>query len=161
MISPSRLQVVIREALETIDLYSLAAEQLLIGTAAQESGLIHLRQLGNGPALGYFQMEPDTHEDIWLSFLRFRKELQAKVCTLVQFGALGQEGLVLNPHYAAGMARVHYLRDKEPLPEAGDVAGMAGTWKRVYNTEKGVGRPAEFVRNYERLVAPLYRREAA
>jgi hypothetical protein len=159
VISPSRLQAVIREALETIGLYSLAAEQLLMGTAAQESNLIHLRQLGSGPALGYFQMEPATHEDIWISFLRFRPELRLKVCALVQFGALGQEGLVLNPHYAAGMARVHYLRDKQPLPLAGDVAGMARTWKRVFNTEKGAGTEAEFIHNW-RLVAPLYQKAA-
>jgi hypothetical protein len=48
-----------------------AAEELLLGTALQESGLIYRRQLNNGPALGLFQMEPATHDDIWADFLTY------------------------------------------------------------------------------------------
>jgi hypothetical protein len=45
-------------------LASLNAIQLLMGTAAQESHLgTYLKQI-NGPALGVFQMEPNTEIDI-------------------------------------------------------------------------------------------------
>lgn len=51
---------IVRPALVTIDLYSDAAENLVMGTAAQESHLDYVKQSGNGPALSLFQMEPAT-----------------------------------------------------------------------------------------------------
>jgi hypothetical protein len=49
---------------------------LLLGTALTESGDMHyLHQLGNGPALGVYQMEPTTHEDIYDNYLKYKKEL--------------------------------------------------------------------------------------
>ena len=42
----------IRPALTTLAAGGVAAEQLLLGTAIQESLLIHRQQLGGGPALG-------------------------------------------------------------------------------------------------------------
>lgn len=45
-------------------LHSMAAEQLLLGTAIQESHLKYRRQIG-GPALGYFQVGTNTQDDIW------------------------------------------------------------------------------------------------
>src|SRR5262249_50020699 len=77
------LASIIRPTLLAIDLHSTAAEQLLLGTAMQESDLIHRRQLGDGPARGFFQMEPATHNDIWQSFLRFRQELAGRVTNLL------------------------------------------------------------------------------
>ncbi|WP_157098735.1 hypothetical protein [Novosphingobium rosa] len=57
---------VVDVALKTIGMYSAAASDLLLGTAVHESGGFRWnRQLGNGPARGYFQMEVATHNDIW------------------------------------------------------------------------------------------------
>jgi hypothetical protein len=61
----------------------MAAEQLLLGTAMQEDDLVHRRQMGGGPARGFFQMELATHNDIWQNFLKFRKELADKVIDLL------------------------------------------------------------------------------
>ena len=63
---------IVKPALEAIGYYSPAAEALIMGTAAQESHLKYVKQLGDGPALGLFQMEPATHDDIWANYLRFR-----------------------------------------------------------------------------------------
>lgn len=52
-----------------------AAANLLVGTLYQESTVgdyTHLRQLGNGPALGPYQIEPDTHIDRYVSYLAYR-----------------------------------------------------------------------------------------
>ena len=85
--SPSEfLEQVIRPALQAIDLDSLAAEQLLLATALQESDLRNTVQMGGGPALGYFQMEPATHDDIWANFLRYRGALAGKVRALAGHG---------------------------------------------------------------------------
>lgn len=168
-LDPRQLRdLVVRPALEHIGLWSLAAEQLVMGTAAQESRLTYLAQVGGGPALGLWQMEPATHLDIWANFLRFRKDLRRHVIGLLAPGvpaaltaaadptvAPGPMALVLNLSYAAAMCRVHYYRSKAALPAEGDVAGMAKRWKSSYNSAAGAGKPEEFMRNW-RLVAELY-----
>ena len=60
---------VVRPALQEIGLWSQVAENLVLGTAVTESRLKYLKQLGKGPALGIFQMEPFTHNDIWRTHL--------------------------------------------------------------------------------------------
>ncbi|MBF0148367.1 MAG: hypothetical protein HQL85_19610 [Magnetococcales bacterium] len=73
------LEFVIRPALQRLGLWSEEAEQLVVGTGIQESGLRHLRQIGGGPGLGIWQMEPKTHADIWDNFLHFRAKLGLKI----------------------------------------------------------------------------------
>lgn len=161
MINPAHLRDrVVRPTLEHLGLWSLAAEQLVMGTAAQESNLRHLVQVGGGPALGLWQMEPATYEDIWANYLRFQPDLRAKLSQLVAGWPLGARQLASNHVYAAALCRVHYKRVRVRLPEAGDVRGMAEYWKRWYNTSQGKGTPEEFVHNW-RLVEGLYRAEAA
>lgn len=81
MIQPDHLlQDVIRPALAVIGLQSVAAEQLLLGTAAAESRLgTYLHQQGNGPALSPWQIEPATHEDVWRNVLAFKPGLRGLV----------------------------------------------------------------------------------
>ena len=61
--------MVIRPALTKINLWSRSAEELVLGTAIVESGLTYLKQRGEGPALGLWQIEPATHEDLYTNFL--------------------------------------------------------------------------------------------
>lgn len=67
----------IRPAFTTLAEGGLAAEELLFGTAIQESLLIHRQQLGGGPALGLFQMETATHN--WNNYLKSPSELANRV----------------------------------------------------------------------------------
>ena len=53
-------ELVIKPALLEIELWSEAAEELVLGTAIVESRLSFIKQLGSGPALGFWQIEPDT-----------------------------------------------------------------------------------------------------
>ncbi|MDP3414532.1 hypothetical protein [Falsiroseomonas sp.] len=129
----------------------VGVRQLLLGTALQESGLRHLRQLANrdgtrGPALGYFQMEPATHDDIWRTFLAFRPALTARVRAVPGLAAGQPKAEVLVHHhvYAAVMARLRFRRAPGVLPAAGDVQAMGAYWKAHYNTVLGKGRASEF-----------------
>jgi hypothetical protein len=144
-------QLVIRPACEAIDLWSPAAEELLLGTACQESKCgTFLKQLGSGPALGIFQMEPATYWDIWDNFIRHRQPLLDAMSE--KFGAAcDPEDMIFNLRYAAAMARIHYYRVKDPLPAAGDLVAQAAYWKRFYNTPKGAGTEAEYIANYRRF----------
>lgn len=137
---------VLRPTLQRIDMGGEAAEVLLLGTAIQESDLLHRRQLGGGPGRGLFQMEPATHDDLWRNYLAYRPELAA----LARAQRSDPDGdpldeLEHNDRYAATMARLHYRRVPDPLPAADDIEAMARYWKRHYNTHQGAGRPEQFV----------------
>ncbi|KZC99678.1 MULTISPECIES: hypothetical protein [unclassified Thalassospira] len=154
MIDASQLRLaVIRPVLKEAGVWSQAAENLVLGTAAQESCCgKYLVQLKGGPARGIFQMEPRTLDDIYDNYLSYRDDLRGTVDAWL-IGAIDKaENLTVNLAYAALMCRVHYLRRAEPLPKADDVRGMAVYWKRYYNTVHGKGTEQEFVENYERYI---------
>ncbi len=135
---------VVRPALQYIGLWSIAAEQLVLGTALTESRGEYIRQVGGGPALGLWQMEPATHDDIW-RWLELRPasrgELRRAVndlCTPADI-TVGASELIGNLWYAAAMCRVFYYRLPDALPPAGDPLTMAKLWKLRYNTYLGAG----------------------
>ncbi len=149
----SELQLhVIRPTLKAIELWSEAAENLLLGTAAQESHLGRYLTQIRGPALGIYQMEPGTHQDIWWHYLRYRPELAKKVKTFAASNPPHRKELVTNLAYATVMTRIYYLRVKEALPHPNDIQALAQYWKRYYNTFKGKGKIEEFILNYQELV---------
>lgn len=142
----------IRPTLKKLGLLSRTAEQLLLGTACQESHCgTYRRQLGGGPALGIFQMEPATHDDIWKNFLAHRSGLARLVKSLTHSDKPSAEEMVENDKYAAAMCRVHYLRVPYALPAAGDIEAQAHYWKRWYNTPQGRGTVEEYLANWKRF----------
>ena len=109
---------IIQPTLRGLGMYSQAAENLLLGTAAQESGFKFLHQLGGGPALGIYQMEPATERDIWDNYLAYREQIAKKVQVLCIKEPAPSYELIGNLYYATAMARIHYRRVSEPLPSA-------------------------------------------
>lgn len=141
------LRGVIIPTLRHLNLYSGAAEALLLGTFYTESTVgsnTHLFQLGNGPARSPYQIEPATHNDVWDNFLKYKATLSNKVYDLLAPTPTKVEQLVTNLGYATAISRVIYFRVPEPLPSASDYAGLARYWKQHYNTPKGAGDPAHF-----------------
>jgi hypothetical protein len=112
----------------------------VLGTALVESKAEYLQQI-QGPALGLWQMEPATHDDIWANYLKYQHSLGILVTQLTTGAALTEGALELvgNLYYGAAMCRVHYRRVAEALPHERDAPGMASYWKRFYNTAKGAG----------------------
>lgn len=140
-------QLVIVPALQVLQLGSEeAAGELLLGTALQESGLRYLKQLGNGPALGVFQMEPATHDDIWDNFLVYRPYLTQRLDNVTN----RRSAIIMSYHlvYAACMCRLQYYRVPVKLPVAGDIQGQAIYWKQHYNTPLGAGTIDEYLHNW-------------
>ena len=152
MVDASQLrEFIVRPALKEIGLWSLAAENLVMGTGAQESRLRYVKQIGGGPALGLFQMEPATHNDIWTNYLIWNQAWSGEVKRLaVTRDASGiplASEMIWNLKYAAAMCRVFYRRKPGALPDT--VEGMAAYWKRHWNTFLRKGTVAEFIKNYE------------
>lgn len=146
------LKATTTDVLQNIDLYSIDAVLLLLGTCAQESAFGRYRvQIGGGPGLGIMQMEPFTHDDCWSNYLNFRPQLAAKILKVAGLKSPDSAALKENDRYAIAMARVKYLRDSLPIPSG--VYEQAKYWKRVYNTHKGKGTVEEFVANYNKYVS--------
>lgn len=147
--------LIVRPTLSALGLGSESAVNLLTGTVLAESGGIWLKQVGGGPALGLWQMEPFTHDDCWTNWLRF--PAQSKAATVIR-GMLGNKEpdasyLVSNLRYACAMARIKYYRATPPLPHATDAAGLSAYWKTHYNTASGAGDASANVALFQKAIA--------
>jgi len=148
---------VVRPTLQKMNLWSESAEQLIMGTAAQESRLgTFLKQI-EGPALGIYQIEPTTHQDLWTNYLSYRPEKAALIAGFASrnSGPLTQpddQELVTNLAYATVIARMIYFRVPEALPDGTDISALALYWKTHYNTNLGKGKISEFEQNFRKYV---------
>lgn len=158
MINPKHLnEYVVQPVLSSLGMGSEAAELLLIGTAFTESRLRELHQFGGAPAIGIYQCEPDTHEDIWENYLKYRPELAAKVS---RWGnrdrALDADMMHGNLYYATAMARLVYWRSPDKLPAVTDFEGMANMHKKVYNTVHGKADPKKSKMHFQQMFECLH-----
>lgn len=134
--------------------YSLAAETLVLGTGLHESGNYqYLAQVGGGPALGFWQMEPATFTDCWVNFINYRTPLAQVLNALRPPLPLDPRELVTNLALACAMCRVRYARAADPLPEATDAQGLAAYWKAHYNTPLGAGSAAQVLPAFQSACA--------
>lgn len=149
-------ELVVRPTLEYLQgavPYSKEAEDLLMMTAAHESHLgEYLKQI-NGPALGIYQMEPRTEEDIWRNYLYYREPLNEAIqVTMKDPWTVDSPLLVCDLVYATAMARVHYFRVPEALPQydgtEGYIDALARYAKKYYNTEKGKATVQDYKEAY-------------
>ena len=144
--------LVIRPALSKINLWSPSAEELVLGTAIVESGLTYIRQWGDGPALGLWQVEPSTQNDLYTNFLHYRPELGSKLIELRATGLSLDENLATNLMYGAAVCRLCYYRKPDALPAAGDIEGQAAFWKQHYNTPLGKGTVTKYVYKVQKII---------
>lgn len=134
--------------------YSKESAFLLLTTSAIESNCGEYIKQINGPALGPWQMEPSTHDDIF-SNCDAMQDVNSDI-SKVKYSILSlsptynadedfeavHSNLIDSPKYACAMARLKYSMDPNPLPKLtgdNDVDSRAFFcyYKRVYNTELG------------------------
>jgi hypothetical protein len=149
------MSLIIEPTLNSLGILSESAVILLAGTAGVESGYgTYIKQIGKGPALGIYQMEPTTHADIWNNYLAFNKELAARIvrgCDLPN-DVISEFRLISNLRYATAMTRMHYLRVKEPLPHQDDADAFAQYHKKYYNTYLGKTKTDDSKRYFEECI---------
>lgn len=134
-------EFIVRPTLEKLQLHSMSAENLLVGTAMIESRLEHLKQLNNGPAVSVYQIEPITYKDLRRRIIKDYRRISEMGLALLNMEFFPDDAsyLIGNLVAATMFARFKYLFDKEPLPPATDAKAMALYWKRIYNTPLGKG----------------------
>jgi hypothetical protein len=152
MLASQILSMVIRPALSKVNLWSPSAEELVLGTAIVESSLTYLRQWSDGPALGLWQVEPSTQNDLYTNFLNYRPELGSQLMELRAPNLSMDENLATNLMYGAAVCRLCYYRKPDALPEAGDIEGQAAFWKQHYNTPLGKGTVTKYVYKVQKIL---------
>ncbi|GEM15525.1 hypothetical protein AD929_04800 [Gluconobacter potus] len=146
--------LVVAPALAALGLDGEVAVNLVTGTALAESRGTYVRQIGGGPALGLWQMEPATHDDCWVNFLcypvgkRFERILQGMLSQDLPRSAQ----LVSNLRYASAMARIRYYRVSAPLPSTSDPAALSRFHKQYYNTAAGAADPLSNIPYFRQAV---------
>lgn len=144
---------VIRDTLHLLgEPSSAAAENLLLGTAAQESAMgLYMKERRH---LGLYHITPLTHRAIWDKYLVHTPDLASKVR-----GIASQKGFLQNPHgelltnlkYATAIAWMIYRRTGKPLPAADDLYGLAAFWHRHFHP-RPMADIQTFIRNYRRWI---------
>ena len=136
---------IIKLSLQHLGLDSEDARSLIYRTGKAESGYKTLQQYGGGPALGFFQMEPNTAIDIWDNYVMYRPKYRDKLYALGFDEGTLEFCLLSNIGVQAALCRLHYRRVPSALPKAGDLNSQAKYWKKYYNTELGKGTVKHFM----------------
>lgn len=145
---------VIRPVLEHLGDWSQAAENLLLGTAAQESGLGFHLKTRRGHSLGIFQIHPQAHNHLWDKYLVKSPDLASKVRGLAsqhEFLSHPHAELATNLSYATAIAWMIYCRSGKPLPAENDTAALAKFWQRHFHSRLR-GSIEEFTENYQKFI---------
>jgi hypothetical protein len=144
--------------------YSIDARELLILTCATETGGgEYVRQIGfeendSLGGFGIFQMEIATEMDIYDNFLNTRdkvmlrnKILRLHVTSLEVLKDMPNYSLEYDLGYQIAIARAHYFRFSEKLPDRHNIKGMAEYYKKYWNTVAGKATIEDAITDYEGL----------
>jgi hypothetical protein len=166
-------ELIIRPTLLHLNDWSLAAENLLIGTAAQESLLAFRIRSNDTKKLGLFQISADTHTRIWDEYIVLDPEIASRLRGLAsqqQFLKSPHNELATNLSYATGVAWMIYKQRLQQLPEHNNIKALAQCWADYYCTkdqpESTTNKPtekdlADFVSHYRKLVLREHKKIAA
>tara|TARA_R110000822_G_scaffold94316_2_gene216416 strand:+ start:221 stop:709 length:489 start_codon:yes stop_codon:yes gene_type:complete len=133
------------------------AIKLLLATGIVESRYEYIRQMGNGPARSFWQVEPATCVDNLAHYLKHRPELMKKCAEASMVDIKHWQNFdeniwaeILERNIAAGIvhARLKYWRVPKRLPNT--IEGKANYWKKYYNSEGGKGDPEHFIDAYKK-----------
>jgi hypothetical protein len=113
-----------------------AGINLLTGTPLVESRFDYLAQFPTGPARGFDQIETDTLDDQYATFLDYAANsyLRAAVNSFAFSGLSHEDQMHGNLYFGCAIARIKYWRAPEPLPLATDALGLAQYHHDHYNS---------------------------
>jgi hypothetical protein len=163
-IHPKHLRdLVIKPVLKYFDWESESLETLLLGTSAQETHLgTYLKQGykslsdGRGVARGIYGMEPNTYNDIFDHFIKFRPSLLNSIASFCSFSMIpSADELITNLKLATIMARIQYLRIPDKLPIGNNLHSFGIYWDMYYNRNTTTGHANDFVANYNKFILQI------
>ena len=154
MISINQMRSLIESTCSILgDKYSSPeAVELVLATGIVESRYEYIRQMGDGPARSFWQVEPASAVDNLAHYLVQRGSLmqkcaEASLVDLKHWQNYDERvwANILEKNIAAGIihCRIKYWRVPKRMPNT--IEGQADYWKKYYNTEGGKGDPEHFV----------------
>lgn len=129
-------ELIIRPTLEHLNDWSETAENLLLGTAAQESQLGLRMQSENHKGLGLYRISAQTHTQVWDEFLITDPELASRLRGLAsqqQFLKSPHSELISNLSYASGVAWMIYKRCNLQFCDKSGIRELAKYWFTYYS----------------------------
>lgn len=140
---------IVRPTLEGLGLWSQSAENLILGTAAQETNMgYYIMSIKPYVDYGIYQLNHSTHDWVLKALLRRpQSAAYVKTIALCKF-----DEMVYNLAYQTALVRHYYYSFKEPLPRHDDIEAMAKYYKLYYNTSAGAATWQQFAENYKRYV---------
>ena len=143
------IKKIINWSLNNLDMNSEDVSVLVFRTGMAESGYRHLSQMGSGPAVGFFQVEPATIDDTWNNYAVYRKPIMDILKDMGFDPNNSKISVMSSIALQAAFCRLKYRRDRLPIPPAEQLCAQAAYWKRVYNTVLGKGSVEHFVKANE------------
>ena len=139
---------------------SNSAVKLVLVTGIVESRYEYIRQMGDGPARSFWQVEPATAVDNLAHYLKHRPKLMARCAEASLVDLKHWQNFddtvwadILEKNIASGIvhSRLKYWRVPRPMPNT--ITGAARYWKKYYNTAGGKGDPEHFVDAYRKYLS--------
>ena len=154
MVSISQMKSLVKEVCQSMGdkFASDDAIHLVLATGIVESRYEYIRQMGDGPARSFWQVEAATAVDNLAHYLKHRKKLMGKCAEASLVDLKHWQNLdeklweeILEKNIAAGIVhcRLKYWRVPKKMPNS--IEGQAEYWKKYYNTEGGKGDPEQFI----------------
>lgn len=125
---------VIRPALGELGLWSPAAEDLVLGTAAVE-GALALGGASATNALGLWRIDSATHDQLWSATLDREPGMRKRLGRVAAPTPDLERQLVTNLAYAAAICRLIYWRHPEALPRVRNVDALGRLWLAAYRQD--------------------------
>lgn len=146
-------ELIIKPTLLDLISYTDDAMELLVFTCAVESdGGTYLKQI-KGPAVGIYQMEPDTYNDLWHNYIFNKPYLISILTSNFNIPSMPSYGhMIYDLRFATAMARIFYKRIEEEIPSCKDVNAIWDYYKKYYNTPKGKATKDESISKYKRFI---------
>ena len=139
------IEVIVDLTLQKMDMKSQDAIAMIMRTGMAETGFRHLKQMGSGPALGFFQVEPKTIMDTMDNYVKYRPKIGDCLSELGFDKRDVSYRVMSNIALQVAFCRLKYRRDKFAIPPANEIEEQAKYWKRVYNTRLGKGTVEHFL----------------
>lgn len=135
--SPKQLRNTIKSVLTYLgEKHTSKWTDLLMITCQAESDLGRLTKQSRGPAVGIFQIEPTTEQEVWKHFINKNKNLKSKITSLRFSAKLSGHELEYNTAYSVALAYSIY-KWRGVNPANMDTIQLIKTHKIKYNTVKG------------------------
>lgn len=149
-------ELIIKPCLQLLNEDSETVENLLLGTAAQESllGQHCFCQKTNG--LGIYRITAEKHRELWDKYL-----VQFPDLASLQRGLASQQQFLKNPHaelitnlsYSTGMAWMIYRRAGIDTGKPLEFPALATLWVNHFDNGTGAARNTDdFIQTYRNLV---------